>query len=223
MPDFGLIDYQLIRSRRKTLSLQIDNNGKLLVRAPMRFSGKKIEAFICEKQRWIVKKQQQIQAQKPLKKQYQTDEEFLFLGKSYPLKLTQSGNPLKFDKRYFYLNTNYNARASFHWFYKKEFIKIALPRLEYYANKHNLPFNQVRFKAQKTRWGSCSIKNNINLNYLLMMAPMPIINNVIAHELAHIAHKNHSKDFYTLLKKIIPKHQHADIWLKQHTQQLHNL
>ena len=223
MPDFGLIDYQLIRSNRKTLSLQIDKDGKLLVRAPMCFSVKKIEAFIFEKQRWITNKQQQIQAQKPAKTQYQEGEFFLFLGESYPLKLVNTGEPLALKNNIFQLNTRFDARSAFHWFYKKEFIKVAMPILEQLANKHSLNYKKVRFKAQKTRWGSCSVNNNINLNYLLMMAPMSVINSVIAHELAHITHKNHSKKFYALLQQITPEHKHANLWLKQNTQKLHNL
>jgi predicted metal-dependent hydrolase len=80
MPELGLVKYKLIRSKRKTLSLQIDKDGALSVRAPMRLSVKKIESFICEKQVWIETKQTQIWATKPDKINYQTGEFFLFLG-----------------------------------------------------------------------------------------------------------------------------------------------
>ncbi|CAC9646135.1 M48 family metallopeptidase [bacterium endosymbiont of Bathymodiolus sp. 5 South] len=223
MPELGLVKYKLIRSKRKTLSLQIDKDGALSVRAPMRLSVKKIESFICEKQVWIETKQTQIRATKPDKINYQAGGYFLFLGYSYPLKLDNTEVPVRLNNKKFYLSTIYDAASAFHWFYKKEFIKIALPRLEYYSQKHNLIFNQVRFKAQKTRWGSCSSQNNINLNYLLMMAPMWVIDAVIAHELAHIAHKNHSKDFYQLLDSMISTRKQADIWLKDNAQKLHNL
>lgn len=223
MLGLGLVEYKLIRSKRKTLSLQIDKNGALSVRAPMHLSVKKIESFICEKQLWIETKQTQIRATKPDKINYQAGEYFLFLGCLYPLKLDNTEVPVRLNNKKFYLSTIYDAAASFHWFYKKEFIKIALPRLEYYSQKHNLIFNQARFKAQKTRWGSCSSQNNINLNYLLMMAPMWVIDAVIAHELAHIAHKNHSKDFYQLLDSMISTRKQADIWLQDNTQKLHNL
>ncbi len=215
--------YQLIRSRRKTLALQINAQGDLQVRAPMRLSVKAIEQFITEKQHWINKKQTELKNQAPVKSNYQAGDLFLFLGENYPLKLVKIGEPLTFDQQYFYLNTQYQPAKSFRWFYKKEFEKIALPRLNYYAEKHSLAFNQIRFKAQKTRWGSCSAKNNINLNYLLMMAPMSVINSVVTHELAHIKHKNHSKDFYDFLREMMPDYKQADVWLKQHSQKLHNL
>jgi predicted metal-dependent hydrolase len=151
---------------------------------------------------------------KPDKINYQAGEFFLFLGDSYPLKLGNTEAPVHLNNKIFYLSVTDDAVTAFHWFYKKEFIKIALPRLEYYSQKHNLIFNQVRFKAQKTRWGSCSSQNNINLNYLLMMAPMWVIDAVIAHELAHITHKNHSKDFYQLLDSMISTRKQAILFCK---------
>ncbi|WXU00741.1 MAG: hypothetical protein Ctma_1470 [Catillopecten margaritatus gill symbiont] len=218
-----MIDYQLIRSKRKTLSIQIDKQARLLVRAPMRLSIKKIENFINEKQSWIQKKQAEIINNTPLEQNYKIGNVYLFLGESYLLQHTELGNPLDFDGQYFQLNTNYEGNKAFHWFYKKEFIKTAMPILEKLADKYDLDYKEIRFKAQKTRWGSCSATNNINLNYLLMMAPISVIEMVIAHELAHIVHKNHSKDFYKLLTTMMPEHKQADVWLKQHSQILHNL
>lgn len=223
MPENGLTDYQLIRSKRKTLSLQIDKQARLLIHAPMRLSVKKIEKFIDEKQNWIEKKQAEVKSKTPPEQNYRISDKYLFLGKLYPLKHVESGNPLDFDGQSFQLNTQYQGNKAFHWFYKKEFIKVATPILKQFAKKHDLDYQEVRFKAQKTRWGSCSASNNINLNYLLMMAPILVIEMVIAHELAHIKHKNHSKDFYRLLTTMMSKHKQADVWLKKHSQVLHNL
>jgi len=74
--------------------------------------------------------------------------------------------------------------------------------------------NQVRIKNQKTMWGSCSSKNNINLNYLLIMAPAEVIDYVIIHELAHTIHRNHSVDFWRLVRLIMPDFQQHKQWLK---------
>lgn len=217
------MDYTLIRSKRTTLSLQINAEGALFARAPQRLSQAKIEAFITEKHAWILKKQAEINALKHTKIQYQTGELFLFLGEEYPLKLDNSATDLQFDGQFFYLNPARDGKADFHHFFKTKFAKIARIRLDYYAEKHELVFNQVRFKAQKTRWGSCSAQDNINLNYLLMMAPMSVIDAVITHELAHIKHKNHSANFYDFLSELCPEHKNADGWLKQHARRLHNL
>ncbi len=215
--------YQLIRSKRKTLSLQIDKNAQLLVRAPMRLSVKKIEDFINEKQKWIQKKQVEITSRIPPKQNYEQGNRYLFLGKSYPLQPIELGDPLTFNGQSFQFNNQYDGYSAFHWFYKKEFIKIAMPILNQLAEKHRLNYQEIRFKAQKTRWGSCSANNNINLNYLLIMAPISVIEAVIAHELAHIKHKNHGQDFYRLLDSMISTRKQTDVWLKDNGQKLHNL
>ena len=63
-------------------------------------------------------------------------------------------------------------------------------------------------------WGSCSSKNNINLNYLLVMAPMSVIDYVIVHELVHTIHRNHSANFWKSVESIMPDYKEQKQWLK---------
>ena len=216
------MNYQLIRSKRKTLSLQINSNAKLIVRAPNRLSVKKIEQFIDEKSNWIEKKSTSIDAKKPQKHSYIEAEKFLYLGIEYSLNVNTSHTKgLSFDGKMFSLNVG--GEKEFLTWYKAAFKKVALPRLDYYADLYQLNYQQVRLKTQKTLWGSCSGVNNINLNYLLIMAPMSVIDYVIVHELAHTKIKNHSKDFWQLVESILPKYKASKSWLKNNGYKLHNL
>ena len=216
------MDYQLIRSKRKTLSLQINNNAELVVRAPNRLPVKKIEQFIGEKSLWIEKKSNTISLTNTKKPTYNNGEKFLYLGNSYPLNVnTNHQQGLDFNGEVFKLNTG--GKAEFLKWYKSAFKKIALPRLKYYANTYQFKYNQVRLKTQKTLWGSCSATNNINLNYLLIRAPMSIIDYVIVHELCHTIHKNHSKDFWQLVESVLPAYKASKTWLKDNGHKLHNL
>ena len=216
------MNYQLIRSKRKTLSLQINNNAELVVRAPNRLSVNKIEQFIDEKSNWIKKKSQSSQSNILKKPSYIEGEKFLYLGNEYSLNVdTTHAKGLRFDGQMFSLSTG--GKQEFLAWYKKSFKKIALPRLEYYAKKYHLNYNQVRLKTQKTLWGSCSNTNNINLNYLLIMAPMSVIDYVIVHELCHTIHKNHSKDFWHLVEQIFPNYKADKSWLKKNGHKLQNL
>jgi predicted metal-dependent hydrolase len=83
--------------------------------------------------------------------------------------------------------------------------------------------NQVRIKNQKTMWGSCSSKNNINLNYLLLMAPKGVIDYVIVHELVHTIHRNHSTDFWDSVESIMPEFQEHKRWLKKNGYKLRRI
>lgn len=94
--------------------------------------------------------------------------------------------------------------------------KEKLPRLvARYAKEMNVEYNQIFVKAQKTRWGSCSDKGNINLNCLLMTVPSYVRKYVIVHELAHRKEMNHSDRFWKLVADEIPDYQKAVKWLKK--------
>lgn len=93
--------------------------------------------------------------------------------------------------------------------------KKKLPRLvARYAKEMDISYERVFVKAQKTRWGSCSSKGNINLNCLLMNVPPYVRKYVIVHELAHRKEMNHSERFWRVVAEEIPEYQKAVKWLK---------
>lgn len=95
--------------------------------------------------------------------------------------------------------------------------KAKLPRLvARYAKEMDVSYEKVFVKAQKTRWGSCSSKGNINLNCLLMKVPPYVRKYVIVHELAHRKEMNHSERFWKVVAEEIPEYQKAVRWLKEH-------
>ena len=221
-----MITPQIIRSKRKTLSLSINENADLVVRAPHRASYDEIQKFISEKSAWIDNKQRLIKAQLEDNLNHHSSNKCLYLGSLYPLKIDNNSiEPISFNGQMFTI-TNVNKERislSLKSWYKKRFIEVALPRLSYFSDKYKLKVNQVRVKEQKTLWGSCSSKNNINLNYLLIMAPMKVIDYVIVHELVHTIHKNHSAKFWQKVETIMPNYKDARKWLKENGYKLRSL
>ena len=230
MPEHGSINYihmnpnKIIRSKRKTLSLTINENAELIVRAPKRLSIEKIQDFINEKENWINRKKRLIENQ--IKDVTSNHNKLLYLGNLFPINVEQNAS-----KELFFTGEEFIANSiepdslslSIKKWYKNKFKEIALPRVAYFANKHNLMVNQVRIKNQKTMWGSCSSKNNINLNYLLLMAPMGVIDYVIVHELVHTIHRNHSTDFWDSVESIMPEFQEHKRWLKKNGYKLRRI
>ena len=206
---------RIIRSNRKTLSLMINENAELVIRAPLRLPIKKIQDFINQKESWINKKQTIIENQ--IKDAASNQNKLLYLGSLFPIIINQNAaKGLIFSGEEFIVNSiepNPLSISIKKW-YKKKFREIAIPRVTYFAEQHNLMVNQVRIKNQKTMWGSCSSKNNINLNYLLLMAPMKVIDYVIIHELVHTIHRNHSIDFWSSVESIMPDYKEHKLWLK---------
>ncbi len=101
----------------------------------------------------------------------------------------------------------------------KSFIKKAkseIPeRVEFYADKIGVTYNRITIRCQRTRWGSCSSKGNLNFNCLLVLLPDEIIDSVIVHELCHRKQMNHSAKFYAEIEKVFPDYKHCRQWLKQ--------
>ena len=233
MPEFGLINRygkqltmlpdQIIRSKRKTLSISINENAKLIVRAPKRISDQKIQDFINEKENWITKNQSVIKAR--AEDTAKDKNMLLYLGTLFPLKTDNDAKKISFNGEEFLagLQNKEKTNKSLKTWYKNKFKEVAVPRLFYFAEKHNLQINQVRIKEQRTLWGSCSSRNNINLNFLLIMAPLKVIDYVIIHELVHTIHKNHSVNFWNAVEEIMPNYKEAKRWLKENGYRLRTL
>ena len=94
--------------------------------------------------------------------------------------------------------------------------KILIERLDELAGKHSLIYNQVFVRNQKTRWGSCSAKNNISLNAKLVKLPEELMDYIILHELVHTRVKNHGKKFYDELERLVPDQKLLDSKLKKY-------
>ena len=92
--------------------------------------------------------------------------------------------------------------------------KIIIPeRVKYYAPKIGVTYNRITIRCQRTRWGSCSSKGNLNFNCLLALFPIEVIDSVVVHELCHRKHMNHSPQFYAEMEKVFPEYKKWHKWL----------
>ena len=89
------------------------------------------------------------------------------------------------------------------------------PRLREYAQKMGVTYGRVTIRNQRTRWGSCSSKGNLNFNCLLMLAPEEVQDYVLVHELAHRIEMNHSPRFWKIVESILPDYKIRKRWLKE--------
>ena len=219
----SMLPDQVIRSNRKTLSISINESAELIVRAPNRISDQKIQNFINEKENWITRNQSVVKAR--VEEAGKDKNMLLYLGTLFPLKTDNNAKKISFNGKEFLvdLQNKEKTNKSLKTWYKNKFKEVAVPRLFYFAEKHNLQVNQVRIKEQRTLWGSCSSRNNINLNFLLIMAPLKVIDYVIIHELVHTIHKNHSANFWSAVEEIMPNYKEAKHWLKENGYRLRAL
>ena len=93
--------------------------------------------------------------------------------------------------------------------------KEILPeRVQYYAPKIGVTYNRITIRSQRTRWGSCSSKGNLNFNCLLALFPTEIVDSIVVHELCHRKHMNHSPQFYSEIEKVFPEYKKCQKWLR---------
>lgn len=210
---------KIYKTNRKTLALVIDDKGRLIVRAPKQLSNLEIQAFVDQKSSWIREKQQKIAAQNAQvkQKQFTEGEKFLYHGNDYPLSLIKQQNKaLIFDGKSFYLRKSDQHKGSqvFENWYRKTAKRDLAERSALYADMQGVAFRSIRITGARTRWGSCGVKGTLNFAWRLVMAPLPVIDYVVLHEITHLTIRNHSKAFWSRLESFMPDYQVHRKWLK---------
>lgn len=212
--------HQIIRSNRRSFSLEIKPDGRLIVRAPKSANQAEVQAVVARKAAWIAKTQAKLTKKYPdLKpKAFTPGERFWYLGAQYPLKLTNRQRPPLALNGAFWLSRAKQDRAKeiFTEWYREETRAITADLIARYAGQHGFRVKHVRITSAMTRWGSCSGKNNLNFTYRLSMAPLAVIEYVVVHELAHLKVRNHSQAFWKAVAEIMPAYEKHRTWLKTH-------
>ena len=101
-------------------------------------------------------------------------------------------------------------------------LQVIPARVAHYASLLGVSYGRITIRAQKTKWGSCSSKGNLNFNCLLMLAPPEVLDSVVVHELCHRKHMNHSAEFYAEIARVMPDYKIRHAWLKQNGNALMN-
>jgi predicted metal-dependent hydrolase len=212
---------QIIRSKRKTISLVVQTDGKLIVRAPLRTTKKVVEELVQQQEDWILKKQAEMlaRAKQNQPRQIVENEEFYYLGHLYPLQIVNRvQQTLEFDEKRFCMSVSlqpYGAEVFKEW-YRVQAKRVLTERVVYYAKKHGFQYKKVRITSASTRWGSYSTSGTLSFPWRLVMAPIDMIDYVVVHELVHSRFQNHSKDFWSGVAAIMPDYKERRKWFRYH-------
>ncbi len=209
---------RLVRSKRRTLALQIDAGGRLIVRAPQRMPLRDIERHVQARADWIRKHQQHFRARPAPEHHYRPGERFSYLGAEYPLALVETARPaLALIDGVFCLSRAALPRAGqvFTAWYRARAREVFTRRAGEHARRVGVSFENLRVSSARTRWGSCSNQRTLSFTWRLVMAPPEAIDYVVIHELAHLQVRGHSRDFWALVARWMPAWQPAAAWLKE--------
>ena len=206
-----MIQYTLVRSRRKTIAVHIKKNASIEVRAPLKMSKADIDRFVATNEKWIeahLAKRKRLNEEKAAFSLNYGDT-VMFCGKIYPIK-AKAGTRAGFDGECFYMPPNLtpeDIKPLVIRVYKAIAKRILNEKVSEYAKHMNVLPTAVRITGAKTRWGSCSGKNSINFSWRLVMADNDVIEYVVVHELAHIREHNHSPCFWAVVESILPDYK----------------
>ena len=207
-----VMEYAVEYRRRKTLGICVHPDGSVEVKAPVEAPLEQIRKHVHRRASWICKQQRYFSSfgiYTPERK-YVSGESHLYLGRQYMLRIIDSernevhykGNIIEIECRH-----RKDARALLLAWYRKraeiKFEEYATPLIARF-NRYQVKPSAIKLKEMATRWGSCTATGQILLNPRLVCAPRICIEYVIIHELCHLVHRNHTKDFYELLTQEMP-------------------
>ena len=221
------LDYRLLRSKRRTIGFLIDDDG-LRITAPKWVGIGEIENAIREKQRWIFSKlhEQNERAARRLQPQMQWRDGGLlpYLGDQLTLRVvTAASDGIVHDAALHTLTVCLPANAGeqqlkdrvLSWLQREAKLLFA-ERLPIYAERLDVQYRAFALSSATTQWGSCTADGKIRLNWRLMHFALPLIDYVIAHELAHLREMNHGPRFWATVQSVFPEFEAAKKALRDH-------
>jgi hypothetical protein len=223
----GLPDIKAIPSpgRKKTMSLSLDDDGRITVRFPARMNPQRARHFVSSKKEWPKKKldawRRDALADTP--RDFTDGKPIPYLGQYFPLRLSTPREPqhheITFTGQEFVLPGHLRDSAGHHissW-YKKAAQRILEPSVNHYCSVMNVKPAAVRISGAKRRWGSCSAKNALNFSWRIAILPQDLIDYIVVHELAHLKHKNHGPLFWNTVSGVIDDTKAKNLALKNHS------
>ncbi len=212
---------RLVRSaRRQTLAIHV-RAGEVTVRAPAALDEVHIQQFLLAKTDWITRHLQRQQAL-PAPLDLADGASVPFLGE--PQSLVVVPQPCASERLNGQLRLSVPGlspasspaiKAALAAWYSGEALTYLPRRVAEFAPLLKVQPQGLKVRFYKSRWGSCNRRGELQFNWLIMVAPPPVIDYVVVHELCHLRHFNHSRAFWDLLASILPDYQRQRQWLKQ--------
>jgi len=218
------LSYEVIYSDGKTLSISVERDRSVVVRAPSHATEQQVQKAVEKKKLWIYQKlrhPQKYHVEVP-KKEFVSGESILYLGKQYRLEVVDEEIEGVVFRGKFYIarKDQPQAAALFRAWYEQKAREKITPRAKVMAQNLGVAYNKILISDLKYRWGSCTLRDNLNFNWRLIKAPMRVIEYVVAHELAHLIEPNHTPRFWNIVSIQVPRYKEAKKWLREQGHEL---
>lgn len=214
------LDYKVVFSKRKTLTITVERDRSVMVTAPEGTSPERIRQVVESRKLWLYEKTRHTQKYSPLPhppgKELVAGESLPYLGRHYRIELVEGDGEIRFDHKFLVPRSLTKKSPAFRdWFIARAEEKI-LPRVALHAKNLGVTYKDAKIGNGKYRWGSCTPTDSVILNWRLIKAPVFVIDYVIVHELAHLLENNHTARFWGIVKTQVPEFIKAKAWLRDH-------
>jgi predicted metal-dependent hydrolase len=220
----SLLPDSLVRSRRRSLSLRITPDARLVVRAPLRMPDAYIRQFIEHQKDWIEKKLTEVRKHREAHppKKFVAGEVFPLCGRQLVLKISPEYRAIAEENGDLLFPAAFlrNSRIKIIQWYREQAAAVIGAVVEENRRRHGFSFHGFRINGATRRWGSCGPRNTLNFSWRLVLAPPEVINAVVVHELCHTLVKNHSAKFWAKVQAIIPNIKEYRTWLRKNCRHL---
>jgi predicted metal-dependent hydrolase len=219
------VTYTLRRSSRaRRVRLEISQRNGLVVIVPRSYPAGRLTGLIKSKERWISRHLAQFSQSRPLPapKKLEIGDTVPYLGRDFELvkhenhhgeDVVLQGNKISVNPDLF---DNGLLETSLEKWYRAEAGRLILGVADRLSSQMGTNYQRIVIRGQKTRWGSCSRKKSLSFNWKLIMAPEPVVEYVVIHELLHLKEMNHSRRFWQLVAQNCPDWRRHKKWLKEH-------
>lgn len=220
------IAFNVEYKNRKTMEIAVEPPNIVTVTAPIGTSEERVVEKVKCKANWIIK---QIYSYKhmhyaPINREFVNGESFMYLGRNYSLQIELDLNVKNtkvklFRGKFIVAAPNKNEddiRKAMEVWYRGRAKEMIGLKVKYYQRFFNIVPTAIKVKEQKKRWGSCTSKNELLFNWRCIMAKANALDYIIVHEMCHMYHKNHSKEFWELVATVMPDYEIRKEWLKNY-------
>lgn len=224
------IAFTVIFKKRKTMEIAVEPPNNITVTAPIGTTEDEILKKVESKGSWLIQKIYSFKHMNyiPIERDFVNGESFMYLGRNYSLQIelnSESGlrgkkPEVKLYRGKFIVKANNkneeDIKKAMEQWYRNRAKEVIETRVKYYQRFFNIEPMDIRIKEQKKRWGSCTSKNELLFNWRCIMAKSNALDYIVVHEMCHMYHKDHSKEFWELVASVLPDYELRKEWLRNY-------
>jgi len=220
-------EYELVRSaRRRSICIEIAK-ARVVVRAPYFVANAEIEAFVRDKSTWVVQKLEQQEHQLLALPAYsfENGSRLPYLGAELTLNISKGGRAdicrvqgqlwVTLSSRSRLAEDLQVKRLVCEW-YQQQALTLLREKTDQAAARLGVRHSGVSVKATRSKWGHCTARGAIQYNWQILLAPETVVDYLVAHEVSHLLHHNHSAAFWSVVANLCPDYKSRRVWLKAH-------